>query len=84
MRGALAAVEAGNAEAGIVYKTDATISKKVKITYEVPTSESPAISYPMAVVKEAKDKNAAERFFKHLDSGEAGRIFEKFGFIVRK
>src|SRR5262249_47385619 len=36
VRAALAAVEAGNAEAGIVYKTDAGISKKVKIAYEVP------------------------------------------------
>ena len=34
VRAALAAVEAGNAEAGIVYKTDAAISKKVKIAYE--------------------------------------------------
>jgi molybdate transport system substrate-binding protein len=84
VRGALAAVEAGNAEAGIVYKTDAAISKKVKIAYEVPASDSPAISYPMAVVKEAKDRDAAARFFKHLESEEAGRVFGKLGFIVRK
>ena len=84
VRAALAAVEAGNVEAGIVYKTDAGISKKVKIAYEVPASDSPAISYPMAVLKEAKDKTAAARFFKHLESEDAGRTFEKFGFIVRK
>ena len=84
VRGALAAVEAGNAEAGIVYKTDAAISKKVTIAYEVPASDSPVISYPMAVLKEAKDAKAAAGFFKHLESEEAGRAFEKFGFIVRK
>jgi len=83
VRGALAAVEAGNAEAGIVYKTDAAISKKVKVVYEVPAADSPSISYPMAVVKESRQINAAERFLKHLDSEEAGRIFKKFGFIVR-
>ena len=38
VRAALAAVEAGNVEAGIVYKTDAAISQKVKIAFEVPTS----------------------------------------------
>src|SRR6266705_2443115 len=54
VRAALAAVEAGNAEAGIVYKTDAAISKRVKIVYEVPASDSTVISYPMAVLKEAK------------------------------
>jgi phosphate-selective porin OprO and OprP len=36
VRAALAAVESGNVEAGVVYKTDAGISKKVKVAYEVP------------------------------------------------
>lgn len=84
VRAALAAVEAGNAEAGIVYKTDAAISKKIKVVYEVPAKDSPAISYPMAVVKEAREPDAARRFLKHLDTDEAGRVFEKYGFIVRK
>ncbi|HYN22816.1 MAG TPA: molybdate ABC transporter substrate-binding protein, partial [Thermoanaerobaculia bacterium] len=35
VRAALAAVESGNVDAGIVYKTDAGISRKVKIAYEV-------------------------------------------------
>jgi len=83
VRAALAAVEAGNAEAGIVYKTDAAMSKKVRIACEVPASESPAISYPMAVVKDAKELDAAMRFLKHLGSDEAGQVFRKFGFIVR-
>jgi len=84
VRAALAAVEGGNAEAGIVYKTDAGISKKVRIAYEVPAAGSPAISYPMALVKESKNAPAAGGFLKHLESEEAGRIFEKFGFMVRK
>lgn len=84
VRAALAAVEAGNVEAGIVYKTDAAISKKVRIAYEVPAADNPAISYPMALVKEARSPDSAARFFKHLESEEAGRIFEKFGFIARK
>jgi molybdate transport system substrate-binding protein len=84
VRAALAAVEAGNAEAGIVYKTDATMSKKVNVAYEVPASDNPAISYPVAVVKDSKDVNTAKRFLKHLNSDEAGRVFEKFGFIVPK
>ena len=83
VRAALAAVESGNVEAGLVYKTDAAISKKVKIACEVPARDSPAISYPMAVLKEAKEPEAAKRFLEHLDSEEAGRVFNKFGFIVR-
>lgn len=84
VRAALAAVEAGNVEAGIVYKTDAAISKKVKVAYEVPAKDNPAISYPMALVKDAKQAEAARKFLSHLESDEAGRVFEKCGFIVRK
>ncbi len=46
VRAALAAVESGNVEAGIVYKTDSMISKKVKIAVEIPAVEGPKISYP--------------------------------------
>ena len=46
VRAALAAVETGNADAGIVYKTDALISKKVKIAYEVPVSDGPPYHLP--------------------------------------
>ncbi|MGH7770375.1 MAG: molybdate ABC transporter substrate-binding protein, partial [Candidatus Binatia bacterium] len=34
VRAALTAVESGNVEAGFVYKTDAALSKKVKVAYE--------------------------------------------------
>ena len=83
VRAALTAVESGDVEAGMVYRTDAAISKKVKVAYEVPSGDSPAISYPMAALKESRDLEAAKRFLKHLDSDHAGRVFEKFGFIVR-
>ena len=84
VRAALSAVEAGNAEAGIVYKTDAAISKRTRVAYEVPARDSPAISYPMALVKETKQAEAAKKFLQHLDSADAARVFEKFGFILRK
>jgi molybdate transport system substrate-binding protein len=84
VRAALAAVEAGNLEAGIVYKTDAAISKKVKVAYAVPDKDSPGISYPMAVVKEAKQAEAAKKFLQYLGSRDAAKVFERFGFIVRK
>jgi molybdate transport system substrate-binding protein len=82
VRGALAAVEAGNAEAGMVYMTDAAISKKVRVAYQVPAKDAPKISYPMAVVKESKQVEAARQFLKHLDSGPATQVFKKRGFIV--
>jgi len=51
VRAALAVVESGDVDAGIVYKTDAAISSSVRIDYEVPAKDGPNISYPCAVVK---------------------------------
>jgi|SRR5262245_32023272 len=83
VRAALAAVESGNVDAGFIYKTDADISKKVKIAYSVPIEKGPAIRYPIALVKEAKDKNAAEKFLHYLQSQDARKLFERYGFIVK-
>ena len=41
------------------------------------------ISYPVALVKDAPQTDAAKRFLKHLDSAEASRVFRQFGLIVR-
>ncbi len=81
VRACLAAVEAGNAEAGIVYKTDALISKKVKIAFAVPANEGPKISYPLAVIKDSKNSEAARKFATYLASDEARAVFDKYGFL---
>lgn len=82
VRAALAAVESGNVDAGMVYRTDAAISDKVRVAYEIPRADGPAISYPMAALKDARSPEAARRFLEFLESEEAVRIFEKFGFTV--
>jgi molybdate transport system substrate-binding protein len=80
VRAALGAVESGNAEAGIVYKTDAGMSKKVRVAYEVPAAQSPVITYPGAVTAGSKQTEAAKKFLDYLSKDEAMRVFEKFGF----
>jgi molybdate transport system substrate-binding protein len=82
VRAALAAVESGNVEAGVVYKTDARISRKVKVAYEVPAQDAPDISYPMALVKESPQPDAAKKFLDYLAGNEAGAVFTGHGFIV--
>lgn len=82
VRAALSAVESGNVEAGIVYRTDAAISKKVRIAYEVPQPEGPFISYPIAVLKDAPHPESARSFIEYLTSPPADVVFRKFGFIV--
>ncbi len=82
VRAALAAVESENAETGIVYKTDALISKVVRIVYEVPKAEGPDISYPAAVLADSKQQAAAHKFLDYLQSPPAQDIFRKYGFIL--
>jgi molybdate transport system substrate-binding protein len=84
VRAALAAVASGNVELGVVYKTDAAISKNVKIAYAVPRADSPDISYPMALVKDSKQPAAAGKFLSYLSSEEAGQVFTRFGFLLRE
>lgn len=83
VRSALAAVESGNAATGIVYKTDALISKVVRIAFEVPAAEGPEISYPAAVMADSKQQPAAQRFLDYLQSPPAREIFRKYGFLLK-
>jgi len=82
VRAALAGVESGNAEAGIVYKTDAAISKKVKIALEIPASKGPVIRYPVALVAGCGHAEAAKKFLASLYRNEAREVFLRRGFTL--
>lgn len=82
VRATLASVESGNVEAGFVYKTDAAISKKVKIVYEVPIEKGPKITYPVAIVKESKKKEVARDFMNFVLSPAGKEAFKKYGFMI--
>ncbi|HSE42744.1 MAG TPA: extracellular solute-binding protein, partial [Acidobacteriota bacterium] len=75
-------VESGDVDAAIVYKTDAEISKRVKIAYEIPPKDCPKISYPIAVIKESENPETAKKFVDYLSSEESLNTFRKYGFIV--
>jgi molybdate transport system substrate-binding protein len=82
VRSVLAAVESGNVDAGLVYKTDAAISKKVRVVFEVPPGKGPPITYPAALVKDAPQAEAAKKFLDYLAGSEAGAVFVHHGFVV--
>ena len=79
VRGALLLVERQEALLGVVYKTDALISKKVKIVSEFPADSHTAISYPVAMV-EGRQNESAKAFYDFLNSDEAAAIFSEYGF----
>jgi molybdate transport system substrate-binding protein len=82
VRQVLAAVEAGNADAGLVYRTDAAISNKVKTVVAADEKYHSPIIYPMAVLKRSKNVAAATEFIKYLSSEQAKAILKKYGFLL--
>jgi len=82
VRGVLAAVESGNVDAGIVYKTDAAISNKVKVAFKVAAADAPQISYPLALLKGSPQPAAARKFLDYLAGREAAKVFTRKGFIL--
>jgi molybdate transport system substrate-binding protein len=80
-RAALAAVESGNVEAGIVYRTDAAISRRVKVSYAVTLERGPRILYVVAIIKNSPNKEAARDLSRFARGENARRIFARHGFI---
>lgn len=80
VRAALAAVESENVPAAIVYRTDAAISSRVRVAFEVPREAGPRIVYVVAPLASAG--GPARSFAAELASSRAARVYEKYGFVV--
>lgn len=81
VRAALVLVERAEAPLGLVYATDAAISKKVRVVGTFPVASHPPIVYPVAAVAGGQ-ADAARRFIDFLRSPESRAVFEKYGFDV--
>ncbi|MEN6326155.1 MAG: molybdate ABC transporter substrate-binding protein [Syntrophomonas sp.] len=80
VRQVLAYVESGDAEAGVVYATDAKISDKVKVAALAEEWTHTPVVYPAAVVKSSKQADAAKAFLNYLSGDKAKAVFENYGF----
>ncbi|MEO7974429.1 MAG: molybdate ABC transporter substrate-binding protein [Thermoanaerobaculia bacterium] len=83
VRAALAAVESGAVDAGIVYRTDAERSKRVRVLYSVPEGEGPEVIYALAALQLRPHLETARAVAAWLSGPEAAAIFERQGFIAR-
>jgi molybdate transport system substrate-binding protein len=75
-------VETGNADAALVYATDAMLSRKVRVIASAPETTHEPIVYPAAVVKGSRNKPAAQAFIEYLAGPAALAIFQKHGFTI--
>lgn len=79
VRAALNFVARGECQVGIVYATDAAISKDVVVAGIFPENTHPPIIYPVGLIKKNAD---SVKFYKFLQSGQAKVVFKKYGFSV--
>lgn len=81
VRQVLGFVATGNADAGLVYRTDAQITDQVKLVAVASQSLHSPIVYPAAVLKSSNDPELAEQFVKFLVTSEAQAVLARHGFV---
>jgi molybdate transport system substrate-binding protein len=75
-------VETGQADAGIVYATEAIRSNQVKIVAIAPTNSHPPSTYSVAILKASPHIAEAKEFIQFLESNPASAVFVKYGFAI--
>jgi len=80
VRQVLSYVETGNADAGIVYTTDAQESTGVRVAATAPPGSHTPVVYPAAVVKTSRNAPAAREFLTFLSGPDAKDVFTRHGF----
>ncbi|AJF68677.1 molybdate ABC transporter substrate-binding protein [Streptomyces vietnamensis] len=80
VRAVLSKVELGEADAGLVYKTDAESAGDKVDAVEIPDAQNAVAQYPAAPLKDSKNAEAAAAFVTWLSSPEGQKILRDAGF----
>jgi molybdate transport system substrate-binding protein len=84
VKGVVAKVALGEADAGFVYATDArTVAKRVRVV-SIPTWAQPPIRYELAIVKGTAHAKAARAFVRRVTGTVGRRLLRRAGFGVPK
>ncbi len=82
VRTALAYVESGATEVGIVYRTDAINSEGARIAHPIPPESHSPILYPAALLKDSRNPTEGAMFLAFLQKEPAMSRFQAYGFDV--
>lgn len=77
----LTAVTAGDADAAIVYVTDARAAGDAVATIAIPTDVNVVADYPIAVVKASTHSKAASQFVDYVTSDTGQATLRSYGFL---
>jgi molybdate transport system substrate-binding protein len=80
VRAVLSKVELGEADAGLVYVTDAESAEDKVDAVAIPDAQNAIAEYPAATLKGSKNAEAAAAFVAWLSSPEAQKILQDAGF----
>ncbi|MFD3717192.1 molybdate ABC transporter substrate-binding protein [Streptomyces sp. NPDC058674] len=80
VRAVLSKVELGEADAGLVYKTDSAKSGDKVVAVDIPDDQNAVASYPAASLKQSENAEAAAAFVAWLTGPEAQKILQDAGF----
>jgi molybdate transport system substrate-binding protein len=73
-------VQLGEVDAGIVYATDAQAAKDELTLIDIPDAQNVIATYPVALVKGAKQAALGETFIDYLLSADGQAIMRGYGF----
>jgi molybdate transport system substrate-binding protein len=80
VKATLAAVTPGDADAAIVYVTDAQAAGSTVDTVEIPDAQNAVAKYPIAVIKGTKSAALAEAFIQYVLGPEGQAVLKEAGF----
>jgi molybdate transport system substrate-binding protein len=82
VRQVLAFVSSGNADAGVVYRTDAAVTPRVRIAATAPAGSHRPIVYPAAVLADGPNAEGARAYLAFLMGPEGRAALRRRGFRV--
>lgn len=82
VRQVLTYLERGEVDAGLVYRTDAVGSARVRVVAQAPEDSHRPIRYPAAVVAGTAQPAAARAYLAFLAGAEARAVFTRHGFTL--
>lgn len=73
-------VETGNADAGLIYKTDVTAAKGKVTGVDFPQASQAVNQYPIAVLKNAQNPELAQKWIQFVTGDQGRQVVQAAGF----
>jgi molybdate transport system substrate-binding protein len=82
VKSVLAKVSLGEADAGIVYTTDAETAADTTMNLDVPDALNVIATYPIGVVKVSKNATVAQQFVDYVAGADGQAVLASYGFVA--